>query len=104
VAAFNRKHGTSIVSWPQAVTSIDDTAAALSALDLVITVTTATAHLAAALGRPTWVLVPSIPSWRYLWQGDEMPWYPSMRILRGGGSREMVVARAAERLKECFPA
>lgn len=99
VAAFNRQGGSRIAWWPEAVASLDETAAVLSALDVVITVTTATAHLAAALGKPTWVLVPSVPSWRYLWQGDEMPWYPSMRILRGGGSRETVVALALERLR-----
>jgi hypothetical protein len=104
VAAFNQKWGQRVSWWPEAVESIETTAAAVCALDLVITVTTATAHLAAALGRPTWVLVPSIPSWRYLWQGDEMPWYRSMRILRGGGSREAAVALALRQLTECFPA
>ena len=59
VAAFNQKWGQRVSWWPEAVESIDSTAAAVCALDLVITVTTATAHLAAALGRPTWVLVPS---------------------------------------------
>jgi ADP-heptose:LPS heptosyltransferase len=100
VEAFNRQPGARIAWWPQAVSSIDETAALVAALDLVISVTTATAHLAAALGRPTWVLVPSVPSWRYLWQGEEMPWYPSMRVLRGGGSREAVVAAALQRLNE----
>jgi tetratricopeptide (TPR) repeat protein len=100
VAAFNQKWGQRMSWWPEAVESIDATAAAVCTLDLVITVTTATAHLAAALGRPTWVLVPSIPSWRYLWQGEEMPWYPSMRILRGGGSRAAVVSAALQRLQQ----
>jgi tetratricopeptide (TPR) repeat protein len=103
VEAFNREHGARIEWWPQAVSSLDETAAVLAALDLVITVTTATAHLAGALGRPAWVLVPGLSSWRYLWEGDEMPWYPSVRVLRGGGSRQTVVALALQRLKQCYP-
>ena len=103
VEAFNRCHGERVACWPDARASIDETAALVCALDLVITVTTATAHLAAALGRPTWVLVPSVPSWRYLWAGEEMPWYPSMRVLRGGGSREAVVQAALQRLRQCLP-
>ena len=86
VADFNRRRNAQLQWWPDAVKSLPETAALVSALDLVITVTTATAHLAGALGRPTWVLVPSVPTWRYMWQGERMPWYPSMRVLRGGGA------------------
>ena len=86
VEEFNRGGGGRLHWWPEAVKTIDETAALVSALDLVISVTTATAHLAGALGRPTWVLVPAVPTWRYQWQGERMPWYPSMRILR---AREM---------------
>jgi hypothetical protein len=103
VEAFNRESGARIEWWPQTVSSLDETAAVLAALDLVITVTTATAHLAGALGRPTWVLVPGPSSWRYLWAGDEMPWYPSVRVLRGEGSRPAVVGLALQRLKQCYP-
>ena len=93
VAAFNAAGGERMHWWPEALKTLDETAALVAALDLVITVTTATAHLAGALGRPTWVLVPSVPTWRYMWQGDRVPWYPSMRVLRGhaaGGATALV--------------
>jgi hypothetical protein len=92
VEAFNRDGAERVTWWPEANASMDDTVALIAALDLVITVTTATAHIAGALGQPVWVLVPSVPSWRYLWDGDAMPWYPTMRIFRGHGLREDVVA------------
>jgi Flp pilus assembly protein TadD len=86
VAAFNGGGDARVHRWPEALKTLDETAALVAALDLVITVTTATAHLAGALGRPTWVLVPSVPTWRYMWQGERVPWYPSMRVLRGHGA------------------
>ena len=93
VAAFNRAGEARVQWWPEAVKTLDETAALVSALDLVITVTTATAHLAAALGRPTWVLVPTVPTWRYMWEGERVPWYPTMRVLRaprGRGSESLI--------------
>jgi tetratricopeptide (TPR) repeat protein len=59
-----------------------DTAAAISQLDLVITVDTSVAHLAGSLGCPVWVLVPDVPDWRWLLERDDSPWYPSARIFR----------------------
>ena len=59
-----------------------DTAAAIANLDLVITVDTAVAHLAGALGKRVWLLLPFVPDWRWLLETDECPWYPSMRIFR----------------------
>ncbi len=60
----------------------DETASAISALDLVITVDTSVAHLAGALGRPVWTLLPLAPDWRWLTGRDDSPWYPSMRLFR----------------------
>jgi ADP-heptose:LPS heptosyltransferase len=51
-------------------------------LDLVITSDTAIAHLAAALGRPTWLLLHTASDWRWLCDRDDSPWYPSVRIFR----------------------
>lgn len=59
-----------------------DTAAAISTLDLVVTVDTATAHLAGALGKPVWVLLGHHADWRYLLERADSPWYPSMRLFR----------------------
>jgi hypothetical protein len=64
------------------LTSFTDTAALVGQLDLVITVDTSVAHLAGALGRPTWVLLPHSPDWRWLLNRDDSPWYPSMRLFR----------------------
>lgn len=59
-----------------------ETAAALFNLDLIITVDTATAHLAGALGRPCWVLLPFMPDWRWLTERADSPWYPTLRLFR----------------------
>jgi hypothetical protein len=77
-----------------------DTAAALSELDLVITSCTATAHLAGALGRPTWVMLPVTPDWRWLLGRDDSPWYPTVRLFRqtSAGDWGAVVDRLAATL------
>ncbi len=59
-----------------------DTAAIMRNLDLVITSDTSTAHLAGALGVPVWVLLGKVPDWRWLEQGEETRWYPTMRLFR----------------------
>ena len=59
-----------------------ETAAALVALDLLISVDTAPLHLAGALGRPAWALLPAVPDWRWLLGRADSPWYPSLRLFR----------------------
>jgi tetratricopeptide (TPR) repeat protein len=59
-----------------------DSAAVMTHLDLVITCDTALAHLAGALGRPTWVVLKHVPEWRWLLDRTDSPWYPSMRLFR----------------------
>jgi tetratricopeptide (TPR) repeat protein len=59
-----------------------DTAALLDLMDLVITVDTSVAHLAGAMGKPVWVLLPYNPDWRWLLDRADSPWYPSARLFR----------------------
>ncbi len=59
-----------------------DTAAVMENLDLVISVDTAVAHLAGALGRPVWTLLPFVPDWRWMLKREDTPWYPTMRLFR----------------------
>jgi hypothetical protein len=59
-----------------------DTAGLVTQLDLVISVDTSVAHLAGALGRPIWILLPCAPDWRWLLGRADSPWYPTMRLFR----------------------
>ena len=59
-----------------------DTAAVIQQLDMVITIDTSVAHLAGALGKPVWVVLPFAPDWRWMTDIDTSPWYPSMRLFR----------------------
>jgi tetratricopeptide (TPR) repeat protein len=62
--------------------NIDRFAAQVAAMDLVITIDNSTAHLAGALGVPTWVLLPFASDWRWLQDREDSPWYPSLRLFR----------------------
>jgi ADP-heptose:LPS heptosyltransferase len=59
-----------------------DTAAVIAQLDLVIAADTAVAHLAAAMGKPTWVMLPYHPDWRWLLDRGDSPWYPTVQLFR----------------------
>jgi tetratricopeptide (TPR) repeat protein len=65
-----------------ALFDFSDTAALLSQLDLIISVDTSVAHLAGAMGKPTWVMLPYVPDFRWLWDREDSLWYPSMRLFR----------------------
>jgi tetratricopeptide (TPR) repeat protein len=77
-----------------------ETAGAVEALDLVITVDTAVAHLAGALGKPTWVLLPEVNDWRWMLEREDNPWYPTMRLFRQrpGDGWDKVIPRVAAEL------
>jgi len=74
--------GGRIVDYTAELESFADTAALVSALDLVITVDTAIAHLAGALGKPVWILLPLAPDSRWMTARADSPWYPSARLFR----------------------
>ena len=82
--------------------NFSDTAAAVEALDLIITVDTATAHLAGALGKNVWVMLGHHADWRYLMNRTDSPWYPTMRLYRqeNFGSWDSVVEVCARDLSD----
>lgn len=65
-----------------ALRDLADTAALLARMDLVISIDTAVAHLAGAIGRPVWILLPSSPDWRWFPDREDSPWYPTARLFR----------------------
>jgi tetratricopeptide (TPR) repeat protein/glycosyltransferase involved in cell wall biosynthesis len=79
-----------------------DTAAVIQALDLVITVDTSVAHLAGALGRETWLLLPHVPDFRWMVEREDSPWYPTMRLFRQPrvGDWESVFTAVEAQLRE----
>jgi len=78
-----------------------DSAAAIENLDLVISVDTAVLHLAGAMGKPTWALLPFAPEWRWMLNRQDSPWYPTMRLFRQKkwGQWIPVFQRVAEELR-----
>ncbi len=84
------------------ITDFADTAALLEHLDLVITVDTAVAHLAGALGRPVWTLLPFVADWRWLLERDDSPWYPSMKLFRqaAAGAWQPVISQICQALTD----
>ena len=74
--------GLNLALLPETWNNLPWLAAAVERLDLVITVDTLQAHLAGALGRPVWVLLPFAPDWRWMRRGRDTPWYPTMRLFR----------------------
>jgi len=90
--------GAELDEGPDAFT---DTAAALESLDLLVCSDTAIPHLAGALGKEVWLLLPHVPDWRWMLGGDRCPWYPSMRLFRQSapGDWTAVIERVARALQ-----
>jgi len=90
-----------MIDWTAELTDFADTAALIANLDLIMTVDTAVAHLAGAMGKPVWTLLPFVADWRWLSEREDSPWYPSMRLFRqtAPGDWTGVVARVADALR-----
>jgi tetratricopeptide (TPR) repeat protein len=82
IASATAASGIAVHHWQEAIDDLDEMAALVCALDLVVSVCTMVAHLGGALGRPVWVLAPHLPEWRYGRTGERLPWYPSVRMFR----------------------
>ncbi len=74
--------GFGLIDHTNELNDFDDTAALVAHLDLVITVDSAVGHLAGAMGKPVWVLLPRVPDWRWMLGRDDSPWYPTARLFR----------------------
>jgi hypothetical protein len=91
-----------LVDLDPEIETFEDSAAILSAVDLLVSVDTSMVHLAGALGRPAWVMLPFAPDWRWLLQRPDTPWYPSLRLFRQPAPRDWasLVAEVALALAE----
>ena len=102
--ARNPPTGLELIDWTEDLHDFADTAALIANLDLVISVDTAVAHLAGAMGKPVWVLLPFVPDWRWLLEREDSPWYPTMRLFRQKaiGQWHEVIERVVEQLGRCI--
>jgi ADP-heptose:LPS heptosyltransferase len=80
--AVNPPSGLKLTDWTDEFSDFADTAAFIANLDLVISSDTAVAHLAGAMGKPVWLLLPFAPDWRWMLNRSDSPWYPTMRLFR----------------------
>jgi hypothetical protein len=94
--------GMNLVALNERIDDFEDTAAILSIADLLISVDSSPVHLAGALGRLAWVMLPYVPDWRWLLNRDDTPWYPSVRLFRQSsrGDWQDVVERVGQSLIE----
>lgn len=94
-----------ILNFGPVLKDFAETAALISCLDLVIAVDTSVVHLAGALGKPFWVLVPFLPDWRWLLDREDSPWYSTARLFRQDNTRnwDKVIVRVGAALKGLKP-
>jgi hypothetical protein len=78
----NTPEGMQLYDYTNEMTDFSETAALIENLDLVISIDTSVAHLAGALGKPVWTLLPFVPDWRWMLNREDSPWYPTMRLFR----------------------
>jgi tetratricopeptide (TPR) repeat protein len=82
------KDRSGVIHFGEELKDFSDTAALAANMDLVIAVDTSVAHLAGALAKPLWLLLPFVPDWRWLLDRDDSPWYPTARLFRQDDSRQ----------------
>lgn len=101
-AANQLPAGSTLIDWSEELTDFSETAALVANLDLVISVDTAVAHLAGALGKPVWLLNRFASEWRWLHNREDSPWYPGMRIFNQGEADDWaaVVSRVVPALSQ----
>ncbi|MBI5750516.1 MAG: tetratricopeptide repeat protein [Hydrogenophilales bacterium] len=94
--------GYEIAYWEDAITDVNETAALISTLDLVISVCGTVVHLGGALGKPVWILSPPVPEWRYTLVSNHMSWYPTAEIFRAKADYQWfdVLDTASQRLAD----
>lgn len=95
-------NGMKLLSLSAQIGDFEDTAAILCLADLLISVDSSPVHLAGALGRPVWVMLPKVPDWRWLLERTDTPWYPHMRLFRQDVRTDWsgVISRIAGELKQ----
>jgi ADP-heptose:LPS heptosyltransferase len=79
--------GSGLRHYGEELKDFTDTAALCELMDVVVSVDTSVAHLAAALGKTTWILLPYLPDWRWLLDREDSPWYGSVKLYRQDESR-----------------
>jgi len=98
--SFSGEQSESVIDLTSHIEDFSDTAALLAHLDLLVTIDTAAAHLAGAMGNPVWVMLTHAADWRWMLDRDDTPWYPTMRLFRQpqAGDWDSVVRQVAEAL------
>jgi hypothetical protein len=94
--------GWPVIDHATLLSHFGETAALIANLDLVISVDTSVAHLAGALGKPTWLLLAFVPDWRWMLEREDSPWYPTMKLFRQEvrGNWRGAVSRVARALEQ----
>ncbi len=97
-----RPAGFKLDNWGEDFQDFSDTAAAVANLDLIISIDTSVAHLAGAMGKPVWVMLPAVPDWRWMLHRSDSPWYPGMRLFRqpAQGQWKPVIQHIENRLQQ----
>jgi Flp pilus assembly protein TadD len=98
--AAQQAEGSTLVGPGMALRDFADTRAVIETLDLLIAVDTAVVHLAGAMGKPVWTLLPFVPDWRWMLEREDSPWYPTMRLFRQAynGDWDSVIRRVVDAL------